>query len=435
ESSMELDVIWSTEEYNGELPGEQEFIGSYNLPEDIVGDKPEVKITIKVLEKEKPTVVSVEQPLPIEVEYGTAIENIALPKKIIAKLSNESSMELDVIWSTEEYNGELPGEQEFIGSYNLPEDVVGDKPEVKIIIKVSEDEEHNTANVTFMWMQPGMDNVIVKADIKGRVIPPEINFLDGYRFAGWYRNINYFGDEIDFKSEVFISDTVVYAKWIKIESEKPVIEEPESQGGFWLLFSGIGQSSTSGGDNKPEQELSVTERVKDINGHWAEFAIRAVVRKGLMDVEKDEFKPNVATSRMEIIMGLAKLNKVELNINTGKVFKDIKENSAEAAAIQWAVNSNIVDGYEDGTFHPNKAVSREEMAKILVLYVEHVKHEVEFEASPGFNDEDSVGDWAKEYVKKSREMKLLMGREDGSFDPSATLTKGEVAQLIYRLMK
>ncbi|NLY09066.1 MAG: metallophosphoesterase family protein, partial [Tissierellia bacterium] len=93
--------------------------------------------TVKLIkEAEKPTVVSVEQPLPIEVEYKTAVESIVLPEKVVAKLSDESSRELDVIWSMEEYNGELPGEQEFIGSYNLPEDVVGDKPEVKIKIKV-----------------------------------------------------------------------------------------------------------------------------------------------------------------------------------------------------------------------------------------------------------------------------------------------------------
>ncbi|MCR2043940.1 leucine-rich repeat protein [Anaerosalibacter massiliensis] len=96
-------------------------------------------LTIKSPEIETVTVVSIGKIDNLEVDFGTEKENVALPERIILNLSNGSKKEVDINWTSEEYDGNKAGEYKFVGSYELPEGVTGDKPEVNVKVRVKEE--------------------------------------------------------------------------------------------------------------------------------------------------------------------------------------------------------------------------------------------------------------------------------------------------------
>ena len=72
---------------------------------------------------------------------------------------------------------------------------------------------------------------------------------------------------------------------------------------------------------------------------------------------------------------------------------------------------------------------------ILVRYCEAYGFRLPEEDVPAFTDEEKISPWALEAVLKSRRCGLINGREDGSFDPMGTATRGEMCAVMARLME
>ena len=87
------------------------------------------------------TIVSVDSIEDIIVEYGTEKESLELPEKIRLNLSNGDKKDVEVKWTSEDYNGNKSGEYTFVGRYDLPEGVTGEKLEVNVNVKVRVKEE------------------------------------------------------------------------------------------------------------------------------------------------------------------------------------------------------------------------------------------------------------------------------------------------------
>lgn len=88
----------------------------------------------------------------------------------------------------------------------------------------------------------------------------------------------------------------------------------------------------------------------------------------------------------------------------------------------------VIGGYEDGTFRPEKAVTRAELASLLVklLGLPEVRPQ-----TPTFADVDPAA-WYYAAVETAARAKLLAG--DGrSFRPDDTLTREEMAAVAVRL--
>ncbi|MBU5292818.1 leucine-rich repeat protein, partial [Anaerosalibacter bizertensis] len=137
----EVDVTWTSEEYAENKAGDYTFVGSYELPEGVTGKKPEVNVKVTVKE-EVITIKEISQIEEIEVNYGTSKEEVIekLPTKITLNLSNGTKEEVDVTWTSEEYDENKAGDYTFVGSYELPEGVTGEKLEVSVKIIVKEEQ-------------------------------------------------------------------------------------------------------------------------------------------------------------------------------------------------------------------------------------------------------------------------------------------------------
>lgn len=82
-------------------------------------------------------VESVKEIKPIELNLGTEKNDIKLPDKITLNLNNGTKKDINVKWSSEEYNSNKPGEYIFKAAYDLTEGMTSKKPDVtfKVVVK------------------------------------------------------------------------------------------------------------------------------------------------------------------------------------------------------------------------------------------------------------------------------------------------------------
>ena len=100
----------------------------------------------------------------------------------------------------------------------------------------------------------------------------------------------------------------------------------------------------------------------------------------------------------------------------------------EAAAVTSGLG--IFDGYTDGSFGPERAVTRAEMAVIIckILNGADVDHS-NFTGTSKFTD---VPAWAEGYVNYCASMEIVKGVGDGKFDPSSTVTTVQAATMLLK---
>lgn len=110
-------------------------------------------------------------------------------------------------------------------------------------------------------------------------------------------------------------------------------------------------------------------------------------------------------------------------------------NAWYAKEVSAAYKAGIITGDSQRMFDPNRSITREEMAIMLVRAYEHrtgVKME---KASAEISDAFEISDWALSYVNSAIKAKLLTGRQEGFFVPAEHTTRAEAAQAVYNLLK
>ena len=103
----------------------------------------------------------------------------------------------------------------------------------------------------------------------------------------------------------------------------------------------------------------------DVKKHWAGAAIAEAERLGILPKGdgKAKFGPNEPVTRLEMALWIANALPLVDRTDEGPAvsFKDTgKLNAAQQTAIRKAVNNNLLKGYVDGTFKPERSLTRAE---------------------------------------------------------------------------
>lgn len=191
----------------------------------------------------------------------------------------------------------------------------------------------------------------------------------------------------------------------------------------------------------------------DISGHWAYDSMCYVIQNGYFKgTEKDKFMPDTNMSRAMLVTVLWRLTGDDLTYTKTvngvaktyphyvNMFWDMKDDAWYTNYIAWANKNDIIDGYSKREFRPDEAITREQLAVVLHNYLKNYKLVRTFDtmkvnAPVTFTDEANISSWAKDKVSIMQQIGLLEGRNDGSFDPKATVTRAEVSAVIERLVK
>jgi hypothetical protein len=92
----------------------------------------------------------------------------------------------------------------------------------------------------------------------------------------------------------------------------------------------------------------------------------------------------------------------------------------------------VVEGYADGTFKPDKDVTREELATMLWRYAG--KLEASADTLETFTDADLVSDYAQEALQWATETQIVQG-SNGALNPQNSATRAEAATMVMRYLQ
>ncbi len=193
-------------------------------------------------------------------------------------------------------------------------------------------------------------------------------------------------------------------------------------------------------DEEPvdETEEPVVEPVKDelpfvdVNPEdWYYTAVEYLYNEGIMNGTSDtEFSPEYELNRATIVTILYRLEG-EPEVDTENTFSDVEPGEWYSDAVEWAASVGIVKGYEDGTFAPKKAVTREQLSAIIYRYAEY-KGITIYETTVELGEEAVVSDWAKADVQWAVSEGLLVDGENVNATENAN--RAEVAAAIYTFL-
>lgn len=105
-------------------------------------------------------------------------------------------------------------------------------------------------------------------------------------------------------------------------------------------------------------------------------------------------------------------------------FRDVSSSDWYYADVIYLTDSGILNGFEDGTFRPNEAVTRAQMAKIIALAS---LQEVDTKFAPKFTDLPKTH-WSYPYVAALTEKGILA--DTTHFNPNNLLTRAELAKVL-----
>ena len=167
---------------------------------------------------------------------------------------------------------------------------------------------------------------------------------------------------------------------------------------------------------------------------WYTDAVQYAYDNGLMTgTAEDTFAPNATTTRGMIVAILHRLEGEPAAQDAG--FSDVADGSWYASAVAWAKETGIVNGYSDSTFGPNDAITREQMAAILMNYAEYKGQDVTASADlSGYADADTVSGWATDAVQWAVETGLLKGVANDTLEPQGMATRAQVAAILQRFL-
>lgn len=203
------------------------------------------------------------------------------------------------------------------------------------------------------------------------------------------------------------------------------------------VFTMPGSAVTVTGTFKAETPAPVALPFTDVkSGNWFYDAVKYAYEQGLMTgTSATTFAPNGTMNRAMIVTVLYRLEKSPAVTGASK-FTDVPAGQWYSDAVAWAAANKIVNGYDETTFGPMNAVTREQMAAILFRY-EQVKglENVTLEENLNrFPDQNKISAYAIPALQWAVGQKIINGNADGTLDPTGTATRAQVAQIFTNLL-
>lgn len=173
----------------------------------------------------------------------------------------------------------------------------------------------------------------------------------------------------------------------------------------------------------------------DIDNHWAQRSIMTMAGMDIVEGYPDgKFKPNAVITRAEFAAMLIRALGVEGKPEGALRFKDAADFDWAKGAIGALAELGIVFGIEDRRFAGGNKMTRAEAAVMLERVIAKGLIRIEYRESKAFADEKLFPQWAKSGIRAAKGFGLIRGFADGTFGYERSITRAEVATILYRLV-
>ena len=168
---------------------------------------------------------------------------------------------------------------------------------------------------------------------------------------------------------------------------------------------------------------------------WAKEAVEALYKKGVVSGTGDgSFEPERSVTREEFVKMAAIAFDLE-DSSAACEFTDVEDDRWSYSYIAAMAEKGLVFGVGDGNFNAEGVITRQDMALIIKRIADYKELSLEkLREYTGFTDGSGISDYAFEAVQYLYECGVVNGFEDGSFKPQDTTTRAQAASLIYNML-
>lgn len=285
--------------------------------------------------------------------------------------------------------------------------------------------------------QGGSEAGPVAVDCGGVIAELPTTTREGYTFDGWFTGVDGGGDRLTTET-VITADIVFYAKWT---ADAPAPAPTPAPGGSDVIGPVILASQILGGVSAGQRRACSggkdcpSRAFRDLDvGQWYHKATDFVICNGLMDGSGGEFYPDKSLTRAELAQILYNAEG-RPDAPAHRLFTDVEEGAWYFDAVSWASGSGIAAGYPDGTFAPDRPVTREQLALMLFRCAQLKGWGM---AQSGMavrklSDCASISAYAVDAMTWALDTGVMSGFPDNTLRPQSNAARAQAAQMLKNL--
>lgn len=167
------------------------------------------------------------------------------------------------------------------------------------------------------------------------------------------------------------------------------------------------------------------------NNHWANEYINQAADMGIVSGYEDgTFLPDKEMTRAEfatVLWNIAGKPVVEDSI----IFEDVAENDWFYKPVSWAYKNGYISGVSETEFAPDENITREQITTILYRYKGYTKTKTVIDT---FDDFKTVSDYAVDAMNWAVSGKIISGTTDTTLSPKSSATRAQLAAIMVRML-
>lgn len=173
---------------------------------------------------------------------------------------------------------------------------------------------------------------------------------------------------------------------------------------------------------------------RDVESHWARPYVAEMIERGIVTGYEDgTFRPDRAVSREEFCAVLSRtLGFSPVSDGTASAFSDVGGSWAAGHIAALEKKGVLRAADYSGVFRPSLPITRQEIVTMLVRAAGLEGETVRSGSLTSFTD--PIPERAKGYVAAALNHGLVSGYPDGAFRPSGTATRAEAGLMVLRLV-
>ena len=171
----------------------------------------------------------------------------------------------------------------------------------------------------------------------------------------------------------------------------------------------------------------------DLDGHWAKKYIDYLADEDIINpsATTGKYQPDAKVTRAEF---MRYINRAFHFTETASIsYTDVPKSAWYYETVCIAQKYGYINGVGGGRMDPTGTGTREQAATIIGRL---------YKADPGnvspssldFKDKAKISSWSAGYIRAAVDKGFLAGYSDGTFLPNASITRGQMAKILYNLL-
>jgi uncharacterized repeat protein (TIGR02059 family) len=174
----------------------------------------------------------------------------------------------------------------------------------------------------------------------------------------------------------------------------------------------------------------------DMSKHWANEYVSLLASKWIVSgTSYTAYSPSMAITRADFAKYIANGLGLTGNTTSAAKFSDVGVNGKDAAYIGAASDAGVISGKTNGKFDPNAAITREEMASMMLRAMHYAGVQPSNASLDHFTDKSKIGSWATDAVAANVEAGIISGVTPTTFQPKANATRAQAAVMIVKMLQ